>query len=95
MAETRESRPGENPETATRLAKASAKSSLHHRQDGYSAPTPDDRLDAEVIDAAKARGFRLAARCTRCHQWVVAAESVAAHMGPVCRAKAAAEEVGK
>ena len=95
MAETRESRPGENPETATRLAKASAKSSLHHRQDGYSAPTPDDRLDAEVIDAAKARGFAIAVRCTRCGQWVVAAKSVAAHLGPVCRAKLDAEAVSQ
>ena len=94
MTRTRK-RPAVSDRATSTTTTLHPESSLHHRQDGYSAPTPDDRLDAEVIDAAKARGFRLAARCTRCHQWVVAAESVAAHMGPVCRAKAAAEEVGK
>lgn len=90
-------KPGAAPEspTATKHHQGDCSdSSLHLRQDGYTAPTADDRLDAQVIDAALARGFRLAARCTRCHQWVVAAESVAAHMGPVCRAKTAAEAVG-
>jgi len=64
---------------------------LHRPEDGYAAPTDEDRLDAAVIAAAKARGFTVAVRCTRCSQWVVTAASVAAHMGPVCRAKTAAE----
>ena len=92
---TRRNRPG-NPGAATSTTPiADADSSLNLRQDGYTALTAEDRLDAQVIAEALARGFRLAARCTRCRQWVVAAESVAAHMGPVCRAKTAAEAVGR
>jgi hypothetical protein len=66
-----------------------AKSNGHRRQDGYAAPTAEDRADTAVLAAAAQRGFRLAVQCLRCGQWVVAHESVAAHMGPVCRAKVA------
>lgn len=62
-------------------------------QDGCAAPTAEDRLDDLVIEAAKARGFAVAVRCSRCSQWVVAAKSVALHMGPKCAAKAAAGAV--
>jgi hypothetical protein len=61
----------------------------YRRQDGWAAPTPEDRADLDVLIAAAERGFRLATRCTRCSKWVVSRESVMAHMGPVCRAKAA------
>jgi Family of unknown function (DUF6011) len=63
----------------------------HTRQDGYLAPDASDRHEQRVLEQARAFGYRLAVRCTRCGQWVVAAESVAAHMGPVCRAKVAAD----
>ncbi|AFM16984.1 hypothetical protein Mycch_2201 [Mycolicibacterium chubuense NBB4] len=82
--------PGISARATSTTPIAVSDSSLYRRQDGYTAPSIDDRLDAQVIEAANARGFRIAARCTRCRQWVVAAESVAAHMGPVCRAKAGA-----
>jgi hypothetical protein len=59
----------------------------HRRQDGYAAPTAEDRTEAAVLAAAEALGYQLAVRCTRCGQWLVAPSSVAAHMGPVCRAK--------
>ncbi|MGV9331059.1 DUF6011 domain-containing protein [Nocardia sp. NPDC003726] len=52
----------------------------------------EDRLDAAVLAAARERGFRLAVRCTRCNQWVVAAKSVALHLGPTCRRKIAVEK---
>ena len=68
---------------------AAPKSNGHRRQDGYAAPTAEDRADAAVLAAASERGYRLAVQCTRCGQWVVAHQSVAAHMGPVCRAKVA------
>ncbi|HPY26429.1 MAG TPA: hypothetical protein PLK19_19175 [Mycobacterium sp.] len=72
-------------------------SSRHRREDGYVPPSAEDRVDAELdaqaLDAARARGFAVATRCTRCGQWVVAPKSVALHMGPVCRAKSAAEVV--
>jgi hypothetical protein len=51
--------------------------------------TREDREDIDMLVAAAERGFRLATRCTRCNQWLVAPSSVRVHLGPVCRAKAA------
>lgn len=48
----------------------------------------EDRADLAVLHAAAERGYRLAVQCTRCGQWLVAATSVRAHIGPVCRTKA-------
>lgn len=53
-------------------------------------PTAEDRADAAVLAAAYERGYRLATRCIRCNQWLVAPSSVALHLGPVCRTKQAA-----
>jgi hypothetical protein len=61
----------------------------HRRQDGYAAPDAEDRADEALLLAAAERGFVLATRCLRCGHWVTAPSSVSAHMGPVCRAKAA------
>jgi hypothetical protein len=73
-----------------------------HRSNGYPDPNPlpghqrhepldaEDRADAAVLAAAHERGYRLAVRCTRCNQWLVAPTSVRLHMGPVCRTKVAA-----
>lgn len=47
--------------------------------------TTEDRADLNLLIEAAERGFRLAVRCG---QWLVARKSVAAHMGPVCAAKA-------
>jgi hypothetical protein len=60
------------------------------RQDWHEPLTAEDRADIDVLIAAAERGFRLATRCTRCNQWLVAPSSVRRHLGPVCRAKAAA-----
>ncbi|RFZ42688.1 hypothetical protein MSS4_04653 [Mycobacterium marinum] len=59
---------------------------------GWSEPlTADDRADIAVLNAAAERGFRLAVRCTRCRQWLVAETSVRRRLGPVCVSKAAAQ----
>jgi uncharacterized protein DUF6011 len=50
--------------------------------------TAEDRADLDVLIAAAERGFRLATRCRRCNQWLVAPSSIRAHMGAVCRSKA-------
>lgn len=81
-------RPAPPQDRPSRNHTNAAKSIAHQRQDGYAAPSLDDGLDAQVLDEAKARGFRLAARCSACGHWLVAAESVALHLGPVCRGKA-------
>jgi len=53
--------------------------------------TAEDRADLAVLEAAAQRGFRLATRCIRCGQWLVAPTSVRAHLGPVCRTRGVAE----
>ncbi|WP_420063900.1 DUF6011 domain-containing protein [Mycobacterium marinum] len=53
--------------------------------------TVDDRADLAVLNAAAERGFKLAVRCTRCKQWLVAPASVRRHLGPVCATKAVAD----
>jgi hypothetical protein len=55
------------------------------RHDPHEPLTAEDREDINVLIAAAERGFRLATRCTRCGQWLVAPSSVRAHIGPVCR----------
>lgn len=56
--------------------------------DPHEPLTAEDRADIDVLVAAAERGFRLAVRCTRCGQWLVAPSSVRLNLGPVCRAKA-------
>lgn len=48
-------------------------------------PTAADRAEAAILAAAAELGYRLAVQCTRCQQWLVAPESIAAHKGPRCR----------
>jgi len=60
-------------------------------KDRHEPLSHEDRADLAVLAAAAQRGFRLATRCTRCGQWLVAPTSVRAHMGPVCRALGVAE----
>jgi len=61
----------------------------HH--DPHEPLTAEDRADLAVLEAAAQRGFRLATRCIRCGQWLVAPSSVRAHLGPVCRTRGVAE----
>lgn len=58
-------------------------------QDGYAAPSAEDRADTAVLAAAEALGYRLAVQCLDCVHWLANPASVTAHRGPVCRAKAA------
>lgn len=60
----------------------------HRREDGFAAPTAEDRADAELLAEAERRGYRLAVRCVDCGHYVVSAASIAAHRGPKCRARA-------
>lgn len=80
---------GKTTKTANQLTTASADFTLPWHQHRHEPLTPEDRADIDVLVAAAERGFRLATRCLRCNQWLVAPSSVRAHLGPVCRAKAA------
>lgn len=41
-------------------------------------------LDREVLDAARARGFRIAVQCVRCKHWLTNPRSVEQRLGPHC-----------
>jgi len=73
---------------ATATSITAIQSSESRRQDGYAAPTAEDRADAELLAEAERRGYRLAVRCVDCGHYVVSAASIAAHRGPKCRARA-------
>jgi hypothetical protein len=89
MPEKRESRPAGTERQSSGGAASNHHSTGHRRQDGYTAPTGEDRREAQVIAEAKALGYRLAIRCTECGHWLASPRSVELHMGPVCRGKAA------
>jgi hypothetical protein len=59
----------------------------HRRQDGYAAPSVEDRADLAVLAAAEALGYRIAVQCLDCGHWLASPTSVAAHRGPRCRAR--------
>lgn len=88
----RRNRPG-NPGAATSTTPIADPqcNRLHRPEDGYAAPTAEARHEAALLAELHELGYRPATRCSRCRQWVVAPKSVALHMGPVCRAKSAAE----
>jgi hypothetical protein len=59
----------------------------HRRQDGYAAPTVEDRADLAAVAAVEALGYRIAVRCLDCGHWLANPASVSAHRGPRCRAR--------
>lgn len=68
---------------------ADSQFSLHRRQDGYTAPTAQDRADAAFIAEAVARGYRLAMTCVDCGHYIVSEASLRRHRGPRCAARMA------
>lgn len=88
MTQIRDNRPAGNRAATTNINYTANQSIAPWEQDWNEPLTADDRADFDVLIAAAERGFRLAVRCTRCGQWLVARKSVAAHIGPVCATKA-------
>ena len=68
-------------------------SSLCRRQDGYAAPTAEDRREAELVAELQALGYGITVPCLVCRHPLTSAKSVARHIGPKCATKAAAEAV--
>jgi hypothetical protein len=64
-----------------------AQSNGHRRQDGYAAPTAEDRAEAAAVAAVQAFGYSIAVRCLDCGHWLANPASVSAHRGPRCRAR--------
>ena len=61
---------------------------MYRREDGYAAPTADERREVSLLAELRALGYTVAVRCTACNHPLVAGASVSRHMGPKCAAKA-------
>lgn len=64
------------------------KSTAYRAEDGFAAPTDEDRADAELLAEAERRGYQLSCKCLDCSRPLTDRISVRYHRGPVCRARA-------
>lgn len=88
MTERKSPAPPQRRASRNNITNAS-ESTVYRRQDGYAAPTADDRREAQVLAEAQRLGYRLSVPCLICGHPLTAAKSLVAHVGPVCRTKAA------
>lgn len=65
--------------------------SLYRRQDGYQAPTAQDRREAALLAELRSLGYGIAVRCLVCRRPLTSARSLASHVGPVCAARVVAQ----
>lgn len=63
-------------------------SSLNHPEDGYVAPTVEDRAVAEAIAVLRGYGYGIAMRCLDCRRPITSSVSLARMRGPRCAARA-------
>lgn len=85
MSQTRKRPAGNRPSPNT--TNGYTDSSLHRAEDGYVAPTADERREAELLAELRELGYTAAVRCTACNHPLVAGASVSRHMGPKCHAR--------
>jgi hypothetical protein len=89
----RRNRPGSPGAVASTPPRAGSDSTAHRSQDGYAAPTAEDRREAELVAELQALGYGITVPCLVCRHPLTSAKSVARHIGPKCATKAAAEAV--
>ncbi|MGW0158461.1 DUF6011 domain-containing protein [Mycobacterium sp. NPDC003323] len=65
---------------------------VHRPEDGYAAPTADERREQQLLDELRALGYSISVRCRECGHPLSTPQSVAAHIGPKCAAKAVTGE---
>lgn len=80
-------RPTAHADRPLRDTTSASKFTAHRRQDGYAAPSVEDRADQAALAAVYALGYRVAVQCLDCGHWLASPTSVAAHRGPRCRAR--------
>ena len=66
---------------------ANAKDTAHRRQDGYAAPTIEDRREHDLFAELKSLGYGITVPCLICSRPLTSKRSLATHVGPVCRAR--------
>lgn len=81
--------PGTQARATSTTPLADTDSSLYRRQDGYTAPTADERREAKLLAELRSLGYGITVPCLLCGHPLSAPRSLALHVGPRCRAKAA------
>lgn len=79
--------------TSGREIAAAFNSSLYRRQDGYTAPSADERREGQLLEELRALGYGITVPCLACNRPLSSAVSLSRHLGPVCAARS--EAVGK
>ncbi|MBX7431120.1 hypothetical protein JDV09_03195 [Mycobacterium sp. Y57] len=64
----------------------------HNPDERHQPLTPAERREKELLAEVKAMGYRISVNCRACGHPLVAAESVARFLGPVCHARAGVTE---
>lgn len=64
--------------------------SLYPPEDGYQAPTAEDRAVQQAIEVLRSHGYGIAMRCLDCRHPISSAASLARMRGPLCEARAQA-----
>lgn len=85
---TRSGKPAPPQDRPSRNITSATDSSFYRRQDGYAAPTAEDRAVQQAIDVLRGHGYGIAMRCLDCHRPITSATSLARMRGPHCHAKA-------
>lgn len=89
MARIRRSPGSEARATSTTTTVATADSiRLHRPQDGFAAPSAEDRREAGLLAELEELGYGITVPCLVCRHPLTSAKSVARHIGPKCAAKA-------
>ena len=64
--------------------------SLYRPEDGYTAPTSEDRAVEQAIELLHGYGYGIALRCLDCHRPITSDASLRRMRGPRCAARAKA-----
>lgn len=75
-------------DTSTTATVASPHSNGHRAEDGYTAPTAEDRAVEAAIAVLRGYGYGIAMRCLDCRRPITSPSSLARMRGPRCAAKA-------
>lgn len=64
----------------------------YRRQDGFTAPDPEARREAQLLAELEALGYSISVRCRVCGHPLTTRLSTSLHIGPKCRAKVVVAE---
>lgn len=91
MSPIRRSGPPPQKAAPHNISSAAKSNRLHRPQDGYAAPTAEDRAVARAVAVLVSYGYGIALRCLDCGHPITAPASLARLRGPRCAARVVAE----